>query len=161
MHWNEIVEDPNLRDLPFKIETNEWGQVILSSAATPKHSRRQYAIIDLLIDLLSDGEALPECAIETAKGIKVPDVVWASNAFLRLQNHDEAYTRAPEICIEVMSKSNTDGEMQEKCQLLLRAGATEFWLCGLEGEMLFWNAAGSLEHSLLVPTFPLQVVLAV
>ena len=26
MEWEEVVKDPSLKDLPFKIETNEWGK---------------------------------------------------------------------------------------------------------------------------------------
>ena len=30
MHWSEIIDDPALQDLPYKIELNKWG-VILST----------------------------------------------------------------------------------------------------------------------------------
>jgi hypothetical protein len=30
MEWTEIINHPSLRDLPFKIETNEWNKVVLS-----------------------------------------------------------------------------------------------------------------------------------
>ncbi len=32
MTLDEICEDPNLRDLPFKIETNQRGQIVMSPA---------------------------------------------------------------------------------------------------------------------------------
>lgn len=28
--WEEVCADPNLEDLPYKIETNEWGQIVMS-----------------------------------------------------------------------------------------------------------------------------------
>jgi hypothetical protein len=30
MQWAEVVEDPNLKDLPYKIELNEYGQIIMT-----------------------------------------------------------------------------------------------------------------------------------
>lgn len=30
MEWREVVEHPSLKDLPFKIETNEWGKIIMA-----------------------------------------------------------------------------------------------------------------------------------
>ena len=34
--WKEIVESPNLKNLPYKIETNEWGQIVMTPASA-KH----------------------------------------------------------------------------------------------------------------------------
>ena len=30
MTWEEICDDPILADLPFKIESDQWGNVIMS-----------------------------------------------------------------------------------------------------------------------------------
>ena len=30
MEWREVVEHPSLKDLPFKIETNEWGKIMMA-----------------------------------------------------------------------------------------------------------------------------------
>ena len=30
MNWQEVCADPHLRNLPFKIELNEYGQVVMS-----------------------------------------------------------------------------------------------------------------------------------
>ncbi len=30
MEWEEVVRDPSLKDLPFKIETNEWGKIMMA-----------------------------------------------------------------------------------------------------------------------------------
>ena len=46
MEWREIVEHPSLKDLPFKIETNERGQIIM----TPATDTTEY-IRALLTDL--------------------------------------------------------------------------------------------------------------
>jgi len=36
MTWEEIINDPTLQNLPFKIETNRFGQILMSPA-TNKH----------------------------------------------------------------------------------------------------------------------------
>ena len=37
--------------------------------------------------------------------------------------------RAPEICVEVLSPSNTPEEMSEKIALYFESGAREVWIC--------------------------------
>ena len=32
MTWEEIINDPTLQNLPFKIETNRFGQILMSPA---------------------------------------------------------------------------------------------------------------------------------
>ena len=47
MTWDEICDDPALQDLPYKIETNQYGQIIMSPAKG-WHSERQFLIISEL-----------------------------------------------------------------------------------------------------------------
>ena len=37
MQWQEVVNDPSLQDLPYNIEMNEYGKIIMSPASN-KHS---------------------------------------------------------------------------------------------------------------------------
>ena len=37
MNWQEVCDDPSLQDLPFKIELNQHGEVIMN-AVRVKHS---------------------------------------------------------------------------------------------------------------------------
>ena len=37
MRWEEVCENKQLQDLPFKIELNKWGQIIMSPVKI-KHS---------------------------------------------------------------------------------------------------------------------------
>ena len=34
MKWAEVCEMPVLQNLPFKIELNEWGNIVMSPAST-------------------------------------------------------------------------------------------------------------------------------
>lgn len=153
MQWQEVCEHPSLQNLPFKIELNEWGQILMSPVKV-YHSAFQGKISRLLPE---DGIVLPECAIATTKGTKVADIAWCSEQRFKLIEHETECSIAPELCIEVISSSNTKMEMEEKRQLYLTAGAIEFWICNEEGDVKFFDANGQLKKSNLVPAFPNKV----
>lgn len=151
--WQEIVADPTLRDLPYKVETNSRGQIILSPHKN-QHSRRQKQIEKQLDSLLQSGEAFQEWAIATGGGTKQADVVWASGGRLtEMRETGDPTTLAPEICVEVMSESNDWDEMKEKIALYRRAGATEVWVVDEESNVRFFGEE-ELEQSDLAPDFP-------
>ncbi|MDG4605013.1 MAG: Uma2 family endonuclease [Candidatus Contendobacter sp.] len=152
MNWQEVCEHPSLQDLPFKIELNEKGQIVMN-AVRVIHSLYQGEIEYRLHTLLKGGRTLPECAIKTSKGTKVADVAWATTNTVRKIKDEAECSIAPEICIEILSSSNTRDEMREKIGLYLEKGAHEVWICE-SGAMRFYNAGGELEHSILVSEFP-------
>lgn len=131
--WGEIVSNPLLSDLPYKVETNAQGQIILSPH-TNAHSKTQRALQKLLDRHAPDGEVYPEFAIATPQGVKSPDVVWASPDREReMAKTGDPTTLAPEICIEVLSGSNTVDSMQEKRAIYREAGADEVWIVEQDG----------------------------
>jgi Uma2 family endonuclease len=156
MNWQEVCDHPSLKDLPFKIELDETGKIIMSPVKL-YHSFFQGEIGFLLRTLLKDGKTLPECAIKTRKGTKVADVAWVSNQTWAKIKAEADASIAPEICIEVISSSNSKKEMLEKRRLYFEAGAKEVWQCNEQGEMQFFNAQQALSRSLLVPDFPEKV----
>jgi len=156
MEWQEVCENKALQDLPFKIELNRWGQIVMSPVKI-RHSFYQGRIQRLLESLLKTGETMPECAIDTSDGVKVADVVWCSPArFDQIQDEVSA-SIAPELCIEVKSGGNTSDEMEFKKKLYFQAQALEVWLCSEQGQVRFYNQQGELAQSLLVPGFPEQI----
>ena len=48
MEWREVVEHPSLKDLPFKIETNSEGYIMMV-AAKNKHREYQARISSMTI----------------------------------------------------------------------------------------------------------------
>jgi len=156
--WEDVCADPDLHDLPFKIELNRLNQIVMSPAH-PRHSRLQSKIARILGDLLSDGEAIVELAVETRDSTKVPDVVWASKATIAQHGSDISWLSAPEICIEVLSPANTVDEIEQKRALYFERGALEVWLCSWDGRMTFYSAEGKLTHSKFCPMFPDIIVL--
>ena len=43
MEWQAVIDNPLLHDLPFKIELNKWGKILMSPASN-NHGRLQYLI---------------------------------------------------------------------------------------------------------------------
>ena len=154
--WREIVADPSLRGLPYKVETNAQGQIILSPH-TARHSERQEAIQDLLRRHAPDGRQPPEYPIATPKGVKQADVIWASHDRMReMRETGDPPTLAPEICVEVMSESNTEAEMKEKRALYREIGAEEVWVVDEDGKIRFFGEE-ELETSEIAPECPPQI----
>jgi len=156
MQWQEVCENKNLQNLPFKIELNNQGQVLMTPVKV-NHSILQGKIIGLLYKNLTEGEALAECALRTKQGTKVADVAWASNDLLKKIENEVECSFAPEICIEVISNSNTTREINEKKALYFDQGALEVWLCDSFGNMSFYSKEGRFEYSNLAKSFPSSI----
>jgi Uma2 family endonuclease len=144
--WDELCRDPSLQDLPYKIEINAWGKVEMSPASN-RHGRLQMEIGSELKRQLPNGVAISECSILTRIGIRVPDVVWASADFMQAFGEITPYQHAPEICIEIISPSNVQAEIDEKIGAYLAAGAREVWLVSEEGRIRYFGSAGELSKS--------------
>lgn len=156
MEWSEVVAHPSLRDLPFKIELNEHG-VIEMTPVKIKHSIFTGRIGRSMVQARNDGEFLNECAIQTRKGVKIADVAWASPELLKVIENETIASVAPEVCVEVVSASNTDRELKRKRKLYFERGALEVWTCDAEGAMRFYNAKRELKRSQIFPTFPTKI----
>jgi Uma2 family endonuclease len=125
--WRHLAEDPLVAAIPYKLELNERGSIEVSPAA-PRHAFLQAFVARELQRLLPAGSSFTECPIETEIGIRVPDVVWASSEFLSGHSLDAPFERAPELCVEVLSPSNTRAEIDAKIVAYLGAGAREVWI---------------------------------
>jgi len=155
--WQEIVSDPALQDLPYKIETNERGQIVLTPPKAA-HSDLQGRILDILREVAPEGRGLPEFPIATSEGVRVPDAVWVPLGRLEeITETGDPPTRAPDVCVEVMSESNDWEEMREKRRLYVEAGAEEVWVVGEGGAVWFWDSNSQMDSSELVPDFPDQL----
>lgn len=146
MEWQQVIENPFLQDLPFKIELNKWGKILMSPASN-NHGNLQYEVAKKLDNNKRSGKLIIECSITTPEGVKVADVAWASDEFIAEHGFKTPYNVAPEICVEVVSPPNSSGEMQEKIQLYLAQGAKEVWLCDEQGEISFYSSDGELSSS--------------
>lgn len=146
MEWAEVINNPFLKNLPFKIELNKWGQILMSPASN-RHGMLQSEAVYLLRSQLPGGVVIVECSIQTSDGVKVADVAWASDEFIERNGDATPYQEAPEICVEIVSPSNSPGEMDQKIELYLAKGAREVWVCGEDGEVRHYEHRGRVEQS--------------
>ena len=156
MTWNEMVEDPVLEGLPYKIELNRDGNIIMSPTLNP-HGIRQFRIGSLLTQLLPGGLVATEMAVQTSDNVKVADVAWFTAEQARIIAAEDVCSKAPTICVEITSKSNYQRELNEKKALYFEAGAKEVWFCDRTGKMIFHTPEGQVASSLLCPDFPATV----
>ena len=154
MEWREVVEHPSLKDLPFKIETDEWGKIMMCPASYAR-GVYQSRIVRLLGQLASEGEISSECPIKTSKGTKVADVAWASPAFRKKHGiKNMELPESPEVVVEIESPSNSAAELEQKRLLYFEVGAKEFWLLDEDGNLRFFNPREELKRSEFFKEFP-------
>jgi Uma2 family endonuclease len=131
-----LIDDPRYAGLPDRFELNEWGQIIMTPPADFWHYRVAARLVRLLTAALG-GEAVQEGAVAVeARGVLVADVVWCSPAFLAGHGGERVLQAAPEICIEVLSPSNSTKEIDEKRAGYLAAGALEVWVVDPVGKAI-------------------------
>jgi Uma2 family endonuclease len=156
MNWQHLCNNPALQNLPYKMELNQQGQIIMSPASV-NHVIFQAKIIALLNQHIAGWLVVPEFPIETKDGVKVMDVGIITLAqAASLKNHITS-TFAPIVCIEVLSPSNTLAEMQHKRDLYFDKGAEEFWLCDQLGNMSFYDPSGAISASKQFANFPANI----
>ena len=116
MKWADVINDPLLRNLPYKIELNKWGKILMSPASN-LHGRIQGYLTAKVLGKLPLGEVITECSIQTSDGVKVADIAWLSDDFIAEFEYATPYPKAPEICVEIVSSSNSKIEIQDKVNL--------------------------------------------
>ena len=159
--WAELLADSELAKIEGRIETDRHGHIIMSPPPAPNHGSYQLEIGHLLRSLMPTGRVLTECPISTADGVKAADTAWASPECMRELGNRVCFPKSPEICVEVLSPSNSDAEIQEKMKLYFDAGAKEVWVCSGSGAMSFFgpSADETLSASRLCPEFPKRIKL--
>ena len=121
VRYRDLCSDPTYNRVPGKIEIDPWGRLVMTPPSF-YHGRVQGRVIHAL-GSLSGGEVAGEA-----------DVAWASDAFVRLHGNELAVETAPEVCVEVVSPSNS--------------GAQEVWLVYLKSERYeIFGPQGQMEKS--------------
>ena len=149
MEWSEVIANPILRELPFKIELNKFGKLLMSPASN-HHASIQGRLAAILFNMLPQGEVLTECSIDTSDGVKVADVAWLSTAFINEFSYTTPYPKAPELCIEIVSPSNSKIEINTKVDLYLTKGAHEVWVVYELNEIDIYTHTGKIKSSNIV-----------
>lgn len=146
VRYRAMAEDPCFANVPGKIELDVWGRVLMSPPAAVYHGRVQGNVTHKLKAVLG-GHVITEASIATPAGLFLPDVAWASPGFIGA--HPESpLMRAPEICVEVVSPSNSVKELNEKRDAYLASGAEEVWIVYPQSKRTeFYGAQGNLPRS--------------
>ena len=155
--WERLVNDPTMSESVDTIESDRDGHLIMSPPPRPFHRIREDRINQLLKRLLQQGDSLTEGTVSTPQGVKVPDVVWyraERSAALEAEGDDVLPNVVPDLCVEVLSPSNTDEEIGEKVAACFAAGVREVWICQRDGKMGFRGLDGPLDQSVICPEFP-------
>jgi Uma2 family endonuclease len=157
VQWQDVINNPYLKNLPFKIELNRWGNIEMSPASN-RHAFIQSRLAQLIRACIGKGETLTECSVQTTDGVRVPDVAWASQDYLDRHQWVTPFLAAPEICVEIVSSSHSHPEMLLKVSLFLEAGAQEVWLVNETGGLEIHGMSGMLADSLLISGIAAKIV---
>lgn len=156
MKWETLCDDRSLEDLPYRLELTRQGQLVMSPHRS-YHSIYQSRIIRWLNRLLPEGEAMPECPIETKIGTVVADVAWATPKKVKRNFDLPNWAESPEIVVEVLSPPNAGEEVRRKREAVFGLGAVEFWVCDQTGTLQSFSPRGRLAKSRLCLGFPASV----
>lgn len=155
--WEEVHADRELAKLPHRIETDRYGNIVMTPPPAMPHATKQAELAHLLRTLLPEGIVATECPISTVDGVKATDVAWLARN-RRGEIGAICLSVAPEICVEIISPSNTKRELEEKAALYFEAGAKEVWICDLLGQLeVFAAPASRLPSSAICPSFPTRI----
>ena len=159
--WEELGANGDLKLYEnHRIETDRHGHVVMSPYACSRHGQYQSRLAILLDRFLPGGVPLTECPVSTSDGVKLVDAGWMTRVRFEPMREFVCFERAPEICIEVLSASNTRREIDERRTLFFEIGCVEFWTVGLSGELRFSNVdQADIPRSLLCPAFPIRIVI--
>ena len=144
--WQQLANDPLVAAIPFKVELNEKGAIEVSPP-TVRHGVIQAVITRELARQRPEGTTITECPVETEIGVRVPDVVWASPSFIQRHGTESTFRAGPDLCVEVLSPTNTRAEIGEKIAAYLEAGAREVWIVGDDGVPEIYTSGGRVAVS--------------
>jgi Uma2 family endonuclease len=143
--YRALCDDPCYANVPGKIELDVWGRMLM----TPASLYRGVVQGRLCLSLAKlGGEVVVHAPVATPMGLFVADVAWASARFMTARGAETPLTRAPEICIEVVSPSNSVKELREKTEAYLTAGAEEVWIVFPQSKRCeFYGKQGLMQRS--------------
>jgi Uma2 family endonuclease len=141
--WRELAKDPQSPDF---YELDEFGELVVSPNPTNRHERIAFKVASALETQLGV-EATTAISILTDIGIRRPDATWMPESRWQAAGEVDPLPFAPDICVEVLSPTNTLAEVQIKVGAYLRAGAREVIVVGLDGAVKFCGPEGERETS--------------
>jgi Uma2 family endonuclease len=143
--YRELIDDPRFANVQGKIELDAWGRVVVSPA-TNLHGLIQGRLARRLSALA--GEVLVEASVSTPRGVQVADVAWMSPPSVAALGTQTPFPRAPDLCVEVASPSNSGAELQARVSTYLASGASEVWVVRPQSRRIdAFGPDGLLDHT--------------
>jgi hypothetical protein len=71
--WEELLADPEMARIEGRVETDRYGNIIMSPPPAPPHGSLQSEVSHLLRTLMPARRVLTECPISTADGVRAAD----------------------------------------------------------------------------------------
>lgn len=129
------------------------GEVIVSPTPVPEHQRLVIRLLDLVRDLVPDGEVFvaPLSVYLDDDNVPEPDVMWvAENS--RCKVTDRWLEGPPDLIVEVLSPGTARADKTVKYLLYERHGVREYWLVdGAKRTIEAWTLREA--HFALIGTF--------
>ena len=146
VRYRALCDDPCFANVPGKIELDAWGRMVMSPPSA-YHGRIQGHLAYKLKAALG-GEVITEAPIATPAGLFLADLAWASPSYMTAHDSESPLMQAPELCIEVVSPSNSVKELTEKREAYLAVGAEEVWIVYPQSKRCeFYGKHGPLPRS--------------
>jgi Uma2 family endonuclease len=146
--WEQLADNRLIAEIPCKVELSEKGAIEVSPP-TIRHAFIQAFLTRELARQRPEGTTLTECTVETDIGMRIPDVVWVSRELMERHRNEKQFRVAPDLCVEVLSPTNTRIQMAEKTAAYLAAGAKEVWIVDEDGTPEIYTSAGRVSASTL------------
>jgi len=125
--YRAMCDKPCFANVLGKVELDVWGRVLMTPPPSVYHGRVQ-ANLTYKLKAVLGGHVITEAPIVTPTGVYIADLAWASPRFISAHSSESPLTRAPELCIEVVSPSNSVKELSEKKDAYFTMGAEEVWV---------------------------------
>ncbi|MFN0300547.1 MAG: Uma2 family endonuclease [Burkholderiales bacterium] len=149
--WAELCNDP---ESPDYFELNQYGEIVLSPRPSTRHQRfASRAVSQMQMQL--GPEAVTEVGVLTDQGVRVPDAVWMPPERWKQANNATPLPFVPDICVEVLSPSNTRAEIEMKKGAYLRGGAREVVIVNIDASVAFFGTEGERAVSVFGLVFKL------
>jgi Uma2 family endonuclease len=139
-----------------RYELNERGEFIVTPKPSSTHQGVGAVIAMQFNEQLGALAAQGVSVFTPSGGIRAPDVIWMPLERWRQQSEGgDPIMFVPDVCVEVMSGSDSRPEMAGKAGWYLEGGAREVVVVDKQGGVHFWSADGESAVSKLVLTFDL------
>jgi Uma2 family endonuclease len=108
------------------------GEVYVVPAPMPRHQRVQIRLVEWLDDYGESVGGFTVCApidiVFSEYDVVQPDVVFFGPARAHLVDLDRAIRHAPDLCVEILSRSTEAADRGRKLQMFARYGVPEYWI---------------------------------